>query len=350
MTPTPYRTAAVAALAALLALAASCSSGGAAPAERVEPPLPVRTAAVERGPVARPVRAAGTVSAKDERELSFRVGGIVARVPAREGVEVRRGQLLAALDTTELTAGVRQAREAAVKAHRDRDRARLLRTGGAIALAQADDAETAANVAEAALQTAEWNLRNAVLVAPDDGWVDRRMVEPGETVGPGKPVLRVSGRSRGFVVRASLPERDVLGLSVGDLAVARLDARPDDVLPCRVAEIARSAARGTGTYQVEVRVDPARARGLLSGLGAKLEIERDVEAAGAVPLLALQEGDGERGAVYVVDGGRARRVPVRIAFLDGERAVLASGVEGVDRVVSEGAARLADGVSVRVIP
>ena len=338
------------ALAALLAVATACTSSHAAPSGAAEPALPVRTAAVERGPIARPVRAAGTVAAKDERELSFKAGGIVARVDAREGMEVRRGQLLAALDTTELAAGVRQAREAAVKARRDRDRARLLRTGGSIAIAQAEDAETATNVAEAALQAAEFNLRNAVLVAPDDGWVDRRTVEPGETISPGKPVLRVSGRSRGFVVRASLPERDVLGLLVGDAALVRLDARPEDPIPGRISEIAHAAARGTGTYQIEVQVDPARARGLLSGLGAKVEIARVVDAAGAVPLVALQEGDGDRGVVYVVNGERARRVPVRVAFLDGERAVLSSGVESLDRVVSEGAARLADGVAVRVVP
>ncbi len=320
------------------------------PAQGAEAAVPVRTVAVERGPMARPVHAAGKVAAKDERELSFKVGGIVARVEARQGVEVRRGQVLAALDTTELEASVRQAREAAVKARRDRDRARRLREGGSIALAQAEDAETSANVAEAALRAAEFNLRNGVLVAPDDGWVDRRMVEPGETVSPGRPVLRVSGRSRGFVVRASLPERDVLGLSVGDRAVARLDARPEEALPCRLAEIARSPDLGTGTYQIELRVDPARAAGLLSGLGAKLEIPRSVEAAGAVPLASLQEGDGERGAVYVVDGGRARRVPVRVAFLEGERAVLSSGVEGVERVVSDGAAHIADGAAVRVVP
>ncbi len=337
-------------LAAFLALAAACSSGHAAPTEAAQAALPVRTIAVDRGPIARMVRAAGTVAAKDERELSFKVGGIVARVAARDGMEVRRGQLLAALDTTELTAGVQQAREAAAKARRDRDRARLLRAGGSIAIAQAEDAETGASVAEAALRAAEFDLRNAVLVAPDDGWVDRRMVEPGETVSPGKPVVRVSGRSLGFVVRASLPERDVLGLSVGDRALVHLDARPDEAIPCRVTEIAHSAARGTGTFQVEVRIDPARAGGLLSGLGAKLEIARAIDAAGAVPLLALQEGDGDRGTVYVVDGERARRVPVRVAFLDGERAVLSSGVESVDRVVSEGAARLADGVAVRVIP
>ncbi|HEX7489322.1 MAG TPA: efflux RND transporter periplasmic adaptor subunit, partial [Anaeromyxobacteraceae bacterium] len=201
----------LATLVAAAALAVACNPSHAQPSSE-DGAVPVRTAAVGRGPVSRPVRAAGTVAAKDERDLSFKVGGVVARVAVREGEEVRRGQVLAALDATELAAGVRQAREGATKARRDRDRARLLRAGGSIALAQAEDAETGAAVAEAALAAAEFNLRHAVLVAPDDGWVDRRLVEPGEVVATGRTVLRVSGRSHGFVVRAALPERDVLGL------------------------------------------------------------------------------------------------------------------------------------------
>ena len=49
-------------------------------------------------------------------------------------------------------------------------------------------------------------------------------------------------------------------------------------------------------------------------------------------------------------GGRARRVPVRIAFLQGDRAVLSGGLEGVDEIVLEGASKLVDGAPVRLAP
>ncbi|HET9553187.1 MAG TPA: efflux RND transporter periplasmic adaptor subunit, partial [Anaeromyxobacteraceae bacterium] len=181
------------------------------------------------------------------------------------------------------------------------------------------------------------------------GWIDRKLAEPGEVVAPGRPVLHLSGRGRGFVVRAALPDRDVLGLAPGAAATVTLDAAPARPLAGRVAEIARAAGRGTGTYQVEIAVDPAALGApLLSGLTAKIEIARRVPAAGAVPLAAVVDGDGEQGAVYAVEGDRARRVPVRIAFLQGDQAVLAGGVEGLDRVVTEGAPRLADGRRVRL--
>lgn len=351
--PRPRRPLSVPVLLAAAALAAApgCAPGARAAAPAPDAAVPVRTAPVEVGPVERPIRAAGQVAAKDEWDLSFQVGGRLAEVAVHDGEPVRRGQVLARLDATELAAGVAQARAALAKAERDRGRARALRASEAIARAEADDAETAAEVARARLDAAAFTLRNATLVARDDGWVDRRLAEPGEVVAPGRAVLRVSGRSRGFVVRASLPERDVLGLAPGAAAAVTLDAAPGEPIPGRVSEISRSAARGTGTYPVEIRLDPARApRTLLAGLTAKVEITRTVDAAAAVPLAAVLEGDGDRGVVFLAEGDRARRVPVRIAFLQGERAVLSAGIDGDARVITEGATRLADGARIRPQP
>jgi multidrug efflux pump subunit AcrA (membrane-fusion protein) len=160
----------------------------------------------------------------------------------------------------------------------------------------------------------------------------------------------VSGTGRGFVVRAALSERDVLDVHPGTAATVALDADPSRPLSGHVTEIGRTAARGTGTYEIEVALDATRARPLPSGLTAKLELARIVPAQGAVPLAAVVDGDGETGAVFVVAQGVARRVPVRIALLEGDRAVLAGGVEGIDRVVTDGAPRLADGSRVVVVP
>lgn len=329
-------------------LAACAPEARAAAGAATAPAVPVRLAPVEAGPVARPIRAAGLVATKDGWDLSFKVGGLVARLDVREGDRVVKGQVLARLDATELEAGVRQAREALEKARRDAARAARLAASDAAPRAAAEDSRTAESVADAQLAAAAFNLRHATLVAPDDGWIDQRLVEPGEVVAPGRPVLRLSGTGRGFVVRVALADRDVLGLAPGTPAKVTLDAAPDRPLEGRVGEISRSAGRGTGTYRVEVAIAAPRSTTLLSGLSAKVEIARTIEAAGAVPLAAVVDGDGEAGSVFVVADGVARRRPVRVALLDGDRAVLAAGVEGVERVVTDGAARLADGTRVAV--
>jgi RND family efflux transporter MFP subunit len=340
-------------LARALAVSAACAgcTTRPPPAADPEPAVAVRTAPVERGPVERPVRAAGVVAAADEWDLSFKVGGLVASVLVREGEPLRRGQALATLEPTELTAAAQQAREALAKAERDLERARQLSAAAAVPAAALEDAATAAALARAQVDAAEFNLRRATIIAPDDGWVDRRLAEPGEIVGAGRPILHVSGSTRGFVVRAAVTDRDVLGVAAGDPATFVLDARPRERLTGRVAEIARSAARGTGTFEVEIRLEASRAaRGLLAGLTGRVEIARTVETPAVVPLAAVQEGDGEAGAVFVVEGGRARRVPIRIAFLREDRVALAADLAGVERVVTDGATRLSDGARVRVVP
>jgi len=331
-------------------VASACTSTRAAPAASPDAAVPVRTAPVERGALASPIRAAGTVHPKDERALSFKVGGLVSRVMVEVGDRVRAGQVLAALDSTEVAAGADQAREGLRKAERDRERVRALAEADVAPRAAAEDADTAARVARAGLLAAEFNLRRTVLVAPDDGWVDERMVEAGEVVAPGQAVLRVSGRGRGFVVRAALADRDALGLRPGQPARVTVDARPGAPLGGKVSEIARSASRSTGTYQVEVQLDPAAARDLLGGLSAKVEIARELEVPAAVPLAAVVDADGARGAVFAVEEGKARRLPVRIASLQGERVLLAEPLPGVSRVITEGAAQLADGAQVRPVP
>ena len=164
---------------ALLFLVSACGQTRAAPSSPKEEAAPVRAAPVDRGAVLAILRAAGTVHPKDERALSFKVGGVVARIRVNAGDPVKRGQVLAELDTTEVAVAARQAKEGLRKAERDRDRALSLAEQDVAPRAMAEDAETAAEVARAGVAGAEFNLERAVLKAPDDGWVEERLAEPG---------------------------------------------------------------------------------------------------------------------------------------------------------------------------
>ncbi len=326
------------------------------------PAVPVRLAPVAAGPVDRPIHGTGTVRLKSEADLSFKVGGVVTAVLVEEGARVKKGQVLARLDPTEVDAALRQAKEGAAKAERDLDRVRRLHATGALPVAELQNAETGVALSHAAVDAASFNAQRAVIVAPDDGRVDRRMIEPGEIVSPGRPVFHVSGRSKGAVVRVGLVDRDVLRVREGDEARVVLDARPDMPLTGKVAQIATVATPGTGTFDVEVRLEPATTNGkktdaaqsseaLLSGLTAKVEIRHVEEVAGIVPIGAVVDGRGADAAVFVVDQQKARRVPVKVAFLvDGRAALAAAPLEPQAMVVEAGSAQLEDGSPVRVLP
>lgn len=356
MTTTPIRIArrdgtSVLAIVALGVLASGCTVGRAeetGTAHRA--PVSVRTAPVQKRVVTRPIAATGTFGPKDEIALSFKIGGIVARVAVDAGARVREGQLLASLDLQEIDAALAKARTAADKADRDLGRARRLYADSVATLAQLQDAETAATVAHADLDAAAFNRAHAVIVAPADGVILRRSVEPGENVGPGMPALVLGSRARGAVLRVGLSDRDVVRVAVGDTAAVRFDALPGRSFRGRVSEIGASASPGTGTYRVEISLHDAH--DLVAGMVGNAEIYPAAAAPMVmVPVEAVLEADGSQATVYALspDGTRALRRRVKVAFLDGDRVGIVSGLDGVASVITDGAAWVEDGGAVRVV-
>ena len=313
------------------------------------PAVAVRLAEVTRGPVARPVRGTGVLRLKSEVDLSFKVGGVVAAVLVEEGQAVKKGQLLARLDPTEVDAAFRQAKDGQAKAERDLERVKRLHASGALPVAELQNAETGASMARASVDAAGFNAQRSAIYAPDDGRVDRRMVEPGEVMAPGRPAFHVSGRSKGAVVRLGLTDRDVFRVREGDVARVVLDARPDLELPAKITQIATVASPGAGTFDVEVRLDRLP-EGLLSGLTAKVEIRHDETVSAVIPIGALVEGRGDQASVFVADGTRAKKLPVRVAFLQGDRAALTTGLESTAQVIDSGASQLMEGSTLRILP
>jgi RND family efflux transporter MFP subunit len=222
-----------------------------------------------------------------------------------------------------------------------------LQASGSLPIADLQNAETGTAVARAAVDAAGFNAQRSAIYAPDDGRVDRRMIEPGEIMAPGRPAFRVSGRGKGAIVRLGLTDRDVLRVHEGDLARVTLDVRPDVELPAKITQLATVASPASGTFDVEVRLDTLP-DGVLSGLTAKVTIRRDEAVSAVVPIASLVDGRGDSAAVFVVDGERAKKVPVKVAFLQDDRAALASGLEAESRVVEAGASQLDDGARVRL--
>jgi RND family efflux transporter MFP subunit len=339
-------------LSAVLLVAAACSVPE-APAAQNAPvhQVAVRVARVERGPLARPVHAAGRIGYSAETRLAFKVGGVVAGIAVDEGDHVVKGKVLARLDPREIDAHVSEAESARAKAERDLVRARQLNRDDVVTREVLENATTAAEVARAGEAAARFNRRFSEIVAPQDGVVLARLVEPGEVVGPGTPILVVGSAGTGHVVKAGVADRDVVRLAVGDPADIELDALPAAHLEGTVSEIAPAATSQTGLFEVEVRIDgdqPALAAGMI----ARTSIApRATETVTTVPLAALVEADGARGRVFALAADRKHVEPraVDIAFLVGDRVALRGGLDGVAEVVSDGAAYLDDRSTVKVV-
>lgn len=337
---------AVAATALLLA----CGGDAPAPAAEAEA-IPVRVVTPVMRRSEPQIVLTGTLGAKEEIPLGFKVGGVVEQVTAEVGQRVRAGDLLAALSLTEIDAQVAAAREGRDKARRDLQRVQALFADSVATQAQLDDARTGLELAEAQLRAAAFNREYAEVRAPVDGTVLRRQVERGQLVGSGTPVFVLRATRTGLVLRAGAADRDAVRLRDGMNALVEFDAFPGDGFNGRVQLVGVAASPMTGTYEVEIAVDGGT-RALVSGLIGRARITpARAQAVPTVPAEALLEVDGRWATIFVLDpeSQRAVRRRVNVLWLDGPVAALSGGLDSTTQVITAGATRLRDGTSVQVV-
>ncbi len=337
-----------------LALAACLLASASLPARAAEPQgrsaadieVPVITARPQPLPPQDTLVAIGRLEAADEIDLSFKTGGVIAAILVDIGDPVKKGQVLARLDTTEIDADVRRAEESLAKTERDLARVTSLHAQGLVSQEALDNAGTARDLASAAVQAARFNLEQATILAPSPGRVLSRRVQGREVIGPGVPVLTVSGEGKGWLLRASVSDRAAMRVIPGQAAFVRLDALTGEPLAGRVRRVAGQAHPATGMFDIEIGLEstPASLRSGMIGRGGIVVPRAPLLG---IPLTALIEAKSPAAKVVVVREGRAVLVPVRIGEIVAQAVEVLEGLTADDDVVIAGAAYVNAGQRVR---
>ena len=357
---------------------------------------PVRTAVVasEGGASAGAVlNASGYVTARRRATVSSKVTGKVMEVLIEEGMAVRKGQVVARLDDSQLRAGLEVAKaqlEASRKAWAE-DEAKLreaqltqsrlnaLIKEGVVGRAEVDSANAAVEslnarialakqqvqVAESQVRAIETDLADMVVRAPFDGVVISKDAQPGEMI---SPVSAGGGFTRTGIgtivdmasleIEVDVSESYINRVRSGQPVEAVLDAYPDWRIPAHVITTVPSADRQKATVRVRIGFDLAKGEKLdpriLPDMGVKVSFlsERPVEPADMpkarllVPRTAVREAGG-KSVVFVVHDDKVERRAVTVGVTDGDRTEILSGLTVGDRVVVEGPPTLADGARVK---
>ncbi|HET9068696.1 MAG TPA: efflux RND transporter periplasmic adaptor subunit [Amaricoccus sp.] len=336
----------------------------AAPAETPAPsPEPqVVMVSTVRPEAAAPVRRlAGTVRARTETDLGFRVGGKLLARPAEVGASVKAGEVVARLDETDLSleleaaeAARAAARIALEKGEVDLARVTTLESKG-WASDQATDARTVdveelrARLlqAERSVELAKNALSYATLHADADGVVTATHAEAGQVLAPGQPVVSIARDGEREAV-VSVPEA-MVGEVGGATAVAELWSEPGKRHPVRLRELSPVADSATRTYEAHFTLPPE----VQPALGMSVTVTlapRAERPAYMLPTSALLDS-GSGPTVWVV-GSDDRLEPRRVvvAGYEAGAARIADGLAGGERVVVLGAHRLQAGTPVRPMP
>lgn len=295
------------------------------------------------------LRAAGMIAYKDEAQLSFRTPGLIRAILVDEGDRVRKGQVLARIELSDLDAGVAEAQTAVRAAEAQLARDRTLKERGFIAQARLEQSELSVARARTALASVSYNRNQAIITAPSDGVVLRRFVEPNQNVAAGAPVLLVAAQNRGLVIQAGVSADAVRQMRLNDKAQVRtVDGAFREA---RISTIAAKSDPATNAFSVEATI--ADASGLRSGQVAEMvvAVTQPGTAKLRVPSTALLDARADQGVLYVLDRGDvARRRAVRTAGVEGEDVVIAEGLQAGERVIVTGAAFVRDGQAVAATP
>ena len=322
------------------------------------------------------ISANGYVVARTKASVSAKIPGRMEYLGVREGSEVKRGEIIARLESGDYQAALNAARATVaeteaqlVQARRDVDRARRLRQDQVISDVEVENVTTRLKVLEAQLgaaraqrELAAANLENTRVRAPFDGTVLRKDAEVGEIVSP-------SSAGGGFTRTAIVTMADLgtleVEVDVNEAYIAQihneqpariiLDAYPDTSFTGTVRQVVPTADRQKATVLVKVSILDRDPR-ILPEMGAKVIFLRDPKAqpvAAAprrvtVPSASVVQGPG--GArVWVVEARKVAARPVQVGREQGENVEITSGLSGGESVVLRPPSGLKDGAQVRVV-
>lgn len=292
----------------------------------------------------------GLFTTDDETLLSFKNGGVIERIYAKEGDFVKKGQLLAILNMTELNARATQAKLAVEKAERDFNRAQRLYKDSVVTLEMFENAKTALDVVKQDLNTIQFNIRYSEIRATIDGYVLAKLANEGQIVGPGTPIFQINGAGKGnWMVKAGVSDRQWVAIKEGDSAMIQTDAFPD-----RIAATVIRKSEGlnpqSGTFNIQIQPNSVKGLQIAAGMFAKVTIYGSTSNSWVIPYDALLDGDAGKGAVFITnDEKTAQKIEVKIASIQKNNVLIESGLENYKNLIVSGSPYLKDGVKIKIV-
>ena len=346
-------------------------------------------ARVMTGPLVRTLQFSGRVATLSRVDVGSTVTGRVVEVRVSEGAQVKKGDVLVRLENDELRAaldqaqaneqqaaarlvglrstgrssaqaGLAQANSVLLAARAELQRTQELVAKGFLSEAKLDEARRGADVAQAQLMTARAQsaanadrgtdvaqakaqlalanaatavararLTQSVVVAPEDGRVLTRVVEPGQIVQPGRALMSLA-LSGPVQLVAQVDERYLEQLRVGQTTSVLADAFPQARFAARVQSISPLVDAQRGAVEVKFALPEAPPAFLREDMTLALEVETARRASALVVPVAALRSD----AVFIARDGRVEEQKVRVGLRTLEAVEVLEGLTQGDIVLT----------------
>jgi HlyD family secretion protein len=305
--------------------------------------------------------ATGYIEAERKADLSPKITSRITELNVTEGTRVKRGDVVARLDHTDLDAQLAEKRAAWINAKAELARQQSLHAEGLSPKSALDAAVATEAATRAAVRYVEALLDYTVIRAPFTGVVTAKRAFVGEAVSPFGSSPSGGGSGGAIVtlvefstlyVGADVNEANLSKLGPNQPAEITLDAVPDKTYHGALRQIVPSADRQKATVRVKVAFNDADDR-ILPDLSARVAFTsqptqgKTGRTRVVVPASAIRNIDGKAGVFRVVEG-RARFQPLKVGpTVDGQLEVT-EGLAGGERLISASSGEIREGDRVKV--
>ena len=318
----------------------------------IDEQIPVRVMELTKINVNKVIPVSGQFTTEDETFLSFKTGGVVKAIYVKEGDAVRKGQILATLELTEIDASVSQAKAGYEKALRDYNRVNNLYKDSVVTQTQLQDSKTALDVATQQWNIAKYNLNYSEIRSLDDGYILKKFVNEGQMVSPGMPVLQTNGAGSGnWILKVSVSDNEWSAIKLNDHASIDVDALSKEKLQAVVYRKSEGVDPFSGTFSVDLKVISKPTGKLASGLFGKAKITLSQPISSwIVPYDAILDGDRNTGYVFITnDNHTVQKVKVNIADIMEDKVLIDFGLENAKALITSGSAYLNEKTQIKIV-
>ena len=303
------------------------------------------------------------ISPSQKTVLAFKYAGKIKSINFESGDFVKKGQVIAVIDDTDYKVNLdafskkyEAAKAVAQNAEQQFARAETLYKGDALAKKDYDNALMQRNVAistfkeaSAGLQNARNTLNDTKIVAPYDGYIDKKVVDVGTVVPEGGPVVSfISNEITDISVNASV--RDIEYIKNAENIVFK-DSGSDKIYGLKIKSIAQNPDSINLTYPVIFTFSELSENDkFLSGQTGTVTIvvkNKEKEEI-LIPINAVFEDKGSN--VYLFKDGKAVKTPIELGELrETDKISVVKGLKTGDKVIVAGVSKLADGDKVKLL-
>ena len=313
----------------------------------VEEAVKVRIVDVNETAVGNVSNYSGTVVEEKGVSVSFATMGTVQKVLVSVGDKVKKGQLIAVLDD-EVMRQSHEATNVSLKQAEDAyGRMKQLKDSNSLAEIQWIEIESKLKQAQAAEAIARKSLSDCMLYAPESGVVADKMVEAGQNVTMGMPVIKLVDIRR-VKVKVAVPETEIANIKEGmtvDVFVAALQKHVSG----KVTERGVSANPLTRTYDVYALVEN-ETQELLPGMICEVGFRiGDDSRQMTLPANVLRIDENNRTFVWLAVSGKAHKRYVTIDGSTERGVVIAGGLQAGDKVISDGSQKVSENTKVEIV-